>query len=423
MSATSLPAAAPSRFRLPALTADTLLVALATLCGAGLLAALAAHGLKAPANVNSYGALAQAFLDGHLDVPRCPETDCALFQGRTYVIFPPFPALVALPFVAVFGPAFKGFVALGAALWAVTLVLWDRLLRATPLAPRDRIWLLAALAFGSPLFGVTFRAEAVWFFAQSVGVLMMTLALWAALCRRAIVLAAAFLGCAFLCRQMAVFWMPALIALAASPEERWLRPSRALLARIAAAGAVFGFFVAAYCIYNALRFGAPFETGYRFIANATDTFMDRRIAEIGLFSTRYFVQNLFYLFVQGFHIEFGGRHLLQAEGMDPLGTSLLAASPWLVLALYMRVDRVAAVALVSAGTILGITLFYHSNGFYQLNMQRYALDWLPLVVLLMARAAPRPAPFAALPLLATWSLALNLVTLAVVSLYGLKAPV
>jgi hypothetical protein len=57
-------------------------------------------------------------------VDRCFDIDCAVFGGRTYIVFPPVPALVALPFVAVFGTGFAGFIALGAATAGLTGLLW-----------------------------------------------------------------------------------------------------------------------------------------------------------------------------------------------------------------------------------------------------------------------------------------------------------
>lgn len=35
--------------------------------------------------------------------------------------------------------------------------------------------------------------------------------------------------------------------------------------------------------------------------------------------------------------------------------------------------------------ILGMTLLYHSNGFSQFSAQHYALDWLPILLVFLAR--------------------------------------
>src|SRR5690606_20703609 len=57
---------------------------------------------------NHFAHLARAWLDGRLDLADGPPSyahnnDFAHLQGRWYVAFPPFPALVLLPFVALAG--------------------------------------------------------------------------------------------------------------------------------------------------------------------------------------------------------------------------------------------------------------------------------------------------------------------------------
>jgi hypothetical protein len=66
--------------------------------------------------------------------------------------------------------------------------------------------------------------------------------------------------------------------------------------------------------------------------------------------------------------------------------------------------------------IAGITLFYHSNGADQTATQRYALDWLPILIVLMLRAE-RPRAYAALPLLVTWGILANAAVTLLTSVY------
>lgn len=397
---------------------DRVLAGLTLLAGAVLLALLLARGALRDAGLNSHGALADAFLHGRLWIENCPEIDCALFEGRTYVIFPPLPAVVAMPFVALFGfPGFKGFVFLGLALSALSLLAWRAILRGLGVARADALWLVAALAFASPLYQVTLRADGVWFYAQVLGFLMVTLSLWAAVCRNSLPLAGLFVGLAFLCRQMAIFY-PLFLLFLCLPRERPLLESLrgaarpVLLAALPVAAALIVYFA-----YNGARFGSPTETGYGFIHNPDQTgFIWHRIREIGLFSRDYLLFNTLYLFLQGIHFEFGGPGLTALTGFDKAGTALLVASPWVLLAFYARLDRVFAAGAAVIAIIAGLTLFYHSNGAEQIATQRYTLDWLPILIVLMARG-PRPPAFAALPLLVTWGVLANLAVFAVLSVY------
>ncbi len=394
------------------------LAVLTGLSALALLALILMRGFLRDSGLNSHGALADAFLHGRLWVESCPEIDCALFQNRTYIIFPPLPAVVAMPFVAIFGfPGFKGFVLLGLALSALSLVLWHRILLALEVARTETFWLLAALAFASPLFQVTLRSDSVWFFAQAVGFLMTTASLWAVICRSSLPLAGLFVGLAFLCRQMAIFY-PLFLLLLAVPRERTLIQSLpslvkpVLLAAIPIAAAL-----AVYFAYNAARFGNPLETGYAFIHNPDEaSFIWRRITETGLFSRDYLLFNVLYLFLQGIHFEFGGPRMTSLTGFDTNGTALLVASPWLLLAFYARLDRVFVAGAAVIAIVAGITLFYHSNGAAQIATQRYTLDWLPILIVLMLRA-PRGPAFAALPLLVTWGVVVNLAVSLVLNIY------
>ena len=59
---------------------------------------------------NHFALLAEAWLDGRLDLGGAPPAyagmnDFARFEGRWYVPFPPFPALLVLPWVALAGSA------------------------------------------------------------------------------------------------------------------------------------------------------------------------------------------------------------------------------------------------------------------------------------------------------------------------------
>ena len=61
------------------------------------------------------------------------------------------------------------------------------------------------------------------------------------------------------------------------------------------------------------------------------------------------------------------------------------------------------------------TLFYHSNGYSQFNVQRYALDWLPIVFYMLAMALAE-RDMRGLALLVTYGIGLNLATMAFLAL-------
>src|SRR5690606_30595354 len=121
------------------------------------------------------------------------DSDCAVYDGRHYIIFPPAPAAVALPFVAMFGEGFVGFLPLGLIALALTGLLWWRIAE-NETGSRDLTSLAALMVvFATPLAFVILRSDRVWFWAQSWGFLFVTAAIYFALVRRNAVLAGLFI--------------------------------------------------------------------------------------------------------------------------------------------------------------------------------------------------------------------------------------
>ncbi len=365
-------------------------VALAAL---GLVAALlGAFALRAWGEVggtNSYALLADAFLHGRFDSPTCFDIDCARYAEKIYVIFPPAPAIVAMPLVAIFGPNASGFLILSGLMLAGVAWSWFGIAGRLGLGREARLWATMAFVFGTPAFYVGLRGDNVWFFAQTFGLLVSSVAVLAAMDRR-LWLAGMMIGLAFLTRQMTLFLAPFLFALSRPRDARLIAFDRATIVDALRLGLPLAAALAVYLGYNYARFGSPLETGYGYIAaypSGDDrSFITWRIEDLGLFSKQYFLSNVLYLFVQGFHAEFGGRYMTELLRMDPSGTSLLAASPFVLFAFYARPDAKLLAGLLAIVAAAGITLFYHSNGFIQHNVQRYVLDWLPALYVLMLPA-------------------------------------
>ncbi|TMA46307.1 MAG: DUF2029 domain-containing protein, partial [Deltaproteobacteria bacterium] len=140
---------------------------------------------------------AHAFLHGqlHLAVPQPPNlNDWVLQDGRWYVSFPPFPALLMVPFVAVFGLSFND-VAFTLFFAAANVALLYRLFRRLQAARPE--WEHVALAliygFGTLAWSCGIRGE-VWFTAETIGVTLTLLYLHASIGARHPVLAGLAVG-------------------------------------------------------------------------------------------------------------------------------------------------------------------------------------------------------------------------------------
>lgn len=392
------------------------LLGLALLTAIPLIGGLLLSMLSEAGGTNSYALLAQSFLEGRFDSPTCYDSDCAIYQDRIYVMFPPVPAVVAMPFVGVFGIDFGGFVGLSIIASGIALILWWRIFAALKSDKTTTIWLLLALAFATPLYFVTIRGDGVWFFAQSIAFVLITAAIHQVVRGGSLVLAGIFVGLAFLSRQMSVFYLPFLFALALSPGEPLISFSKAHIVRVLKLGLPVAAAVLVYMAYNYARFGAPLETGYQYMMAPDELSMiNHRLAEFGLFSGEYLFFNVVYFFLQGFHLEFGGDAMLTPIGLDPAGASLLAASPFVLLAFFTPLRRPVLIGIACALVIAVPTLWYHSNGFSQYNVQRYVLDWLPILFYMLALTVTRrETPI--FGVLVVYGMGLNLATMALLAL-------
>jgi len=398
---------------------DRLLTLVAALAGLALFAALGWRAWAEIGGVDSYALLADAFLHGRLGFTGCFDNECVRVGSRMYLVQPPFPAVVVMPFVALGGLWFHHFIALSAALVAVTIWLWRRIFDRLGVEPETRGWLLYALLVSTPLIYAALRADGVWLFAHVVGFLMATFAVHEALAGRLVTTGLA-IGCAFLSRQMSLFLLPFLFALTLTESARFLPPSRETIAKALVVGTAFALPVLIYLVYNWSRFGNPLETGHSILAaeaptSVEDTIVTHRLIDIGVFSTKYVVYNFFYTFVQGFHAEFDPRLAVKMVGLDPSGSSILASSPFLLFLFFMRRDRVAIFGALSVAAIMALFLVYHSNGFKQYNVQRYLLDYLPVLMVFLAHAVRREH-LAVFKLLVVWGAVLQVVTVGVLAL-------
>jgi hypothetical protein len=379
--------------------------------------------LREAPQTNSYAILADAWLHGRLHVERCFDGDCALFGNLTHVVFPPLPAAIVMPFVALFGPDFHFFMPLTLLVFAGCGVLCWMIARRETGSLEMTSLITLTLLFTTPMAFVALRGDYIWFFAQIWAVLFCMAALYAAMISRNALLAGLFIGMAFLCRQMAILYLPFLYVLLLNRDTPWWRIDRAAIRRALSLAAFPLAALAVYFAYNYARFGSPLETGYSYIFPAAlgegppdAQFLRDRVRELGIFSPSYFVFNFVYMFIAGPHVEFGGRYLTEIVGFDIKGASPFLVAPILLCAFLGRWDRSFWFGLGTCALIIGITLFYHSNGFSQHSAQRYALDWLPILIIFLARSI-KPAYAAPLSIMTLYSMAVTFSMIAVTRLY------
>jgi hypothetical protein len=339
--------------------------------------------LAADTGANNVHALqADAFLHGRLTLDR-PLHDTAVIGGKIYSHFPPFPALVLMPFVAAFGLEGCNPFAVKLLLTVLNVFTLRSLLGRAGVTNERAWWLTAGFLAGTGYWGVVVL-QGVWYFSQVVAVTCLLLAIWEGLGRARGVLAGVFLGCAILSRQVTVYSAPFVAALL------WVnfpanRARRALnLVGFGAALVVLG---CGYLAFNYARYGNPLESGYAYLT--VGPVWTTNIRRHGMFSPAYVPFNLLQMFAQGFHFDLSPDQLK----LDRNGTSLTFASPFVFLGLWGRWRQpLTAAAWFSAALALGNLLLYYSNGWAQQNAQRYTLDFLPVLLPLIGLGMGRVQP-------------------------------
>jgi hypothetical protein len=308
--------------------------------------------------------------------------DIAARAASWYVTFPPGPALVLLPLVAVQGLGAWDVLltALAGALIPALLYLLLERIRG-PGHAREHLWAAAAWTVASPACFVAAHGR-VWFTAQVLGALFLVLHLAAAWDLRRPAWAGVWLGLAVACRVSLAFAVPFVLL-------EWWRCGRrpaALLRLLAPLAAIGG----ALAWLNWARFDDPLEFGHRYL----DIRWQTRIQTHGMFGAHYLARNLhamLWLLPQ-----FTPQLRWSIHGMG-----LLVGSPWLLLLARARARFPQRAGLALAALAVAIPdLLYQNTGQLQFAY-RFALDFLPLLLVwLVVGGGARGRLFPALVVLA-----------------------
>jgi hypothetical protein len=353
-----------------------------------------------PTNLDYFIPLADAFLHGRLGLLEGPSWLNELVpsaNGLYYVVYPPMPALVLLPAVALFGPTFDqawATVLLGAA----NVVLMYLVMLGMGVGRRPRVVLSLVWAFGTIVW-YSAQAGSSWHIAHVVATTFMLLAILA--CQRDARpgLIGLLFGAAVLARLPLVLAAPFFLAYlidrtlreanddptvfgALRPDRPKVLESRPDWGRVLALGEpmVLGLAVAVvgYLMYNQLRFGTPFETGYPLIPGL----MQEAQYKDGFFSIVNIPRKLYALFLSG-PVQIEGFPWVQPRALG--GLSIILTTPlflWSIKA--RRPDWFNIGAWLAVGLTLIPILLHADPGGLQFGF-RYAQDFYPFLFLLTVR--------------------------------------
>jgi hypothetical protein len=302
-----------------------------------------------------------------------PNEQIANRWKKYYVSFPPFPAILFLPFVAVWGLAFNDvlFTALLAALGPMLLFVSLRRLSErgdTNRAVDDDLWLTAMFAFGTVWFYSSVQGQ-VWYTAHVVSVVLVGLFVLASLEAAHPIWAGLMLGCLVLTRPQMGFWGVFYL------YELW-RAKKPPVVELVKVGVPVVLLGAVGAWFNWVRFHSFFEFGHFYLnVRWTD-----RIQRYGLFNYSFLSRNLAAAFT------LTPKLLPHAPWIQVPwhGLSMLITTPALGYLLWPRNRSTLHAALwITVAPIALMSLLYQNDGWVQFGF-RFSIDYLFALILLLA---------------------------------------
>jgi hypothetical protein len=332
--------------------------------------------------------VADSFLQGRLYLEN-PDTthDLTFYNGQWYVPNPPLPALVVMPFVAVVGVDHINMVRFSILIGAINaMVLFQVLTKSSSLnvIPTNRtgnLLLIAVAIFGTSHWWLAIKGQ-MWYTSQLLTLTFTTLAALLVLYRASPWWVGLSLGIAILSRPNAFTLWPFLAGLKLfldSMAGKSIRQWKPFLAWSIKSILPVCLAIAGLLYYNFIRFNNWFDFGYVTITSA-DWLMEA-VRTYGIFNIHFLPANFYAMFLKFPHIDLASGCFYFSVTRE--GISILATTPAIIYIFRrFKLNGWTAGAWTSIILSIGLLLFYHNTGAWQMGY-RYLLDFLLPVLLLM----------------------------------------
>jgi hypothetical protein len=387
---------------------------------------------------NHFAHLADAWLHGRHDLRGgapgyAGNNDFAVFEGKTFISFPPFPAMLMLPMVWVAGSP-ENFRDAQFIIWlagigpAVLFLVLEKLRRTqrTLRTEAENLQLALLFAFGTVYFFSAIQGT-VWFAAHVVGIgLTAMFVLFALDCERP-VLAGLMLGCMFLTRVttslLAVFFAFELIRVSYMRQTHEPLPSEGTLGErvrktfaaidwrwaagrvvVFALPVVLALLFASWMNYERFHDPRPWAFGHEYLTVGWQT----RIRRWGLFSYHFLPRNLGVM-LASLPWRFPPGEVV--PGRPPFMISGHGLALWFTTPLYfwlLRPGRVTYLTWAAFAAALGplvMNLLYQNSGWFQFGY-RFSNDYAVMLFIMLAIGVKRMGR--AFWIAAVWAVAWNL---------------
>ena len=324
---------------------------------------------------NHFVYLSDSFLHGRLGLTGggLDLAEVVPFNGNYYVVYPPMPAVLLLPFVAVWGTAFDQ------ALLSVVLAgfcvaaIWLMLKKAGSNQTKA-LWLAALFGFGTCFWFIA-SVGSSWYIEHVVAVLFLTSAIILALYGKSNFAVGLILGCAVIARLPVALSFPFFLLLIYDQKNMWMPRFRQALFFFGGLAIPVGL----NALYDYARYGVFTNIGYYLIPGIQeDPFFQQ-----GIFNISYIPRHIYAIFLQGPNI------LPDFPWFQPnwIGMGLFLTTPAFLFIFigafrggWRSLNKKAALAILC---ILPPIITHGTVGFTQFGY-RFSLDFVPFLMLLTA---------------------------------------
>lgn len=315
-----------------------------------------------------FSRLADSFIEGKYYLDDNPPWLSELIpaeNNRYYVVYPPMPALISIPFRFVLGDKFEQrylSILMGAGIVALNMALsW--------VFKKDRkqlIFVGLLTAFGNIIWFLS-SVGSSWYLGQVSAAFFMTAAIYESFNRKRPVLVGIFLGAAFMSRLHTILAFP-LFLYFFYDKRNWLT-NYIKIGMGALPFLGFNFY------YNFIRFGTIFDKAYLLIPGLLDEpwFRD------GLFNIKYIPEGLKTMFLSIPRISKEFPYVTPSW----YGLSIMITTPIFIFTLFSDFkDKLFFFTWISIIPIAILVLSHGTTGFAQFGY-RFAVDFYPLLFLLL----------------------------------------
>ncbi len=328
---------------------------------------------------NNFIRLADAFLNGRLYlIEDAPWIELVHIDNKHYVVPPPLPAILSLPFVAIWGLTTNQTL-ISILFGSINVSLAYLVARKLTQSTKVQIWSTVMFGFGTIHWWVA-SSGGVWVFSQTVSVTFLFIGILLTFYKYHSLLIGLSVGASYWSRLTTVLSLPFFLIYT---HDRWYTGNlKKLVCRINIRflfylGLGIAVFIGLNGLYNYARFGTPFDVSYYLIPDI----FEEKWYQKGIFDISYIPRHLKVFFLGLPRLIDGFPYIVPSWN----GLAIWITTPAFVYAFKAEIRNKLALACWVSIALIALVNFSHGTwGFTQFGY-RFAVDFYPFLFILTVK--------------------------------------